>query len=127
MVILRANTNRKPIAIDLGVESKRPTRVRIVAFDKHKKGAIYMDREKNLNGKQDFTISLPQSPKELTIKVIGDVRVYKFKKKKLMQYAPCLKAKVKPFIKFAKEFTENVLASEVSACMFVPRLLTDNI
>jgi len=107
-----ANTNRKPIAIDLGVESRHPCKVRILAIDPHKRGAVYMDRVKTIKGKEDFVISLPQSPKKLLIQVSGgnpnNFRVTNLDKRALKWHPPCIKAgKIRNFVKFAKEFSEN--------------------
>tara|TARA_R110002020_G_scaffold44348_1_gene127976 strand:- start:1654 stop:2415 length:762 start_codon:yes stop_codon:yes gene_type:complete len=115
-----ANTNRKPVAIELGVATQRPTKVRVIAVDPLKKGAIYMDRVKTVEGQQDFGINLPQSPERLLIMVqsavsdSNDIRITKLEKSQLPSYAPCIKAgKIKSFLKFAKEFSENAGILEV--------------
>lgn len=109
-----ANTDRKPANVKVQVDVDRPIKVRIRAIDPYKKGAVYIDRVATVNGREDFEIRMPQSPKKLLIKVIpmgripeGAMRV-NLDKVSLPQHLPCLSGKkVASFLKFAKEFCEN--------------------
>jgi hypothetical protein len=84
------------------------------AIDPYKRGALYYDRYVTATGHEDFEIRLPQSPKELLVKVSspnggGDgIEVTNIDLGKLPQHLPCLSGKkVKHFLKFAQEFSEN--------------------
>jgi len=114
MLKFTANTNREPVCIYLGVAVKRPTKVRIRAIDPYKMGAVYIDRIATVENEKDFEIRLPQSPKELLIKIdsvkggSNGMTITHLDKGELEQYMPCLSGKnVSSFLKFAKEFSEN--------------------
>jgi hypothetical protein len=110
-----AETNRLPVNIVMVLRCDRPTKIRIRAIDPNKKGAVYIDRVATFSGDKEFEIRLPQSPKQLLIKVMeannpkGDsIEVLSLEKEKLPQYLPCVSGKkVASFLKFAKEFCEN--------------------
>jgi len=119
MLKYKANTNKKKTNLLLGIEVKRPLKVRIQAIDPYKKGAVYMDRWQTIEGRKDFEIRLPQSPKDLMVRIISPdairqdsmenmVRVTKFEEIDLPEYSQCVTGKkVKTFIEFAKWFCEN--------------------
>lgn len=118
MLRYTANTNKEPVCIFVGVEVSRPTKIRLLAIDPYKKGAVYIDRVKTVQDEQEFEIRLPQSPNELLISVMAQnvpndrikdiVRVYKLEKGSLQQHLPCISSKkVASFLKFAKQFSEN--------------------
>ena len=107
-----AHTNRKPANIIVSLSTPRKTKVRIRAIDPSKRGAMYMDREANVEGKQQFEIRLPQSPEKLLIKIVaangGSVRVDSVKEGVLPRYLNCISGKkVSSFLKFAMQFSEN--------------------
>jgi len=115
------NTNYRPMMVDLTVAVKSPCRVRVMLSDPHKVGAVYYDRWKDIKDVGDFQIKLPVSPKQARLKVgtvgnhnnDGQTDIIDVKRKKLDNYAPCLNGnggktkKVKEFIKFAQEISEN--------------------
>lgn len=110
-----AKTNREPVNILVGLYCPQPTKIKLRAIDPYKKGAVYIDREATVSGEKEFEIRLPQSPKELLIKVWDitngtkdGIDIQKLEKVKLPQYIPCLSGKkVSSFLRFAKEFCEN--------------------
>lgn len=114
-----AKTEGKPTNIKLGLAVRRPLKIRIMAIDPYKRGAVYIDRVATVEDEKEFEIRLPQSPKKLLIKVTSPqarsqeglenmIRVTKLEKAELPQHIPCLSGKnVSSFLKFAKEFCEN--------------------
>ncbi len=106
------DTNNKPTNVKVGIYSPQKTKIHIRAIDPKKLGAMYMDRFSTVEGKRDFEIRLPQSPKKLLIKIASSnkdgFKVTDIQQVKLPQYINCLSGeKVSSFLKFAKEFSEN--------------------
>ena len=110
-----ANTRRKPANVKVGVQVRRPMKVRIRAVDPYKKGAVYIDRLATVQDSKDFEIRMPQSPQKLLIMVSCDqgkagedqIKV-NLEKINLPQHIPCLSGKkVASFLKFARQFSEN--------------------
>jgi len=110
-----ANTDRKATNIKVSVAVKKPLKVRIIATDPYKRGAVYLDRWATIEDFQDFEIRLPQSPEKLSIKILApqangnkDLIKVGLEKIELPQHLPCLSGKrVSSFLKFAKDFSEN--------------------
>jgi hypothetical protein len=115
------NTKNEPLAIDLEVAVKKPCRVRVVVYNPEKPSTVYFDRFKDVVDKAPFEIRMPQNAKVTKMEVFcsqpnsspDNIRVTKLQKKALKRHAPCLngngwnQARVKEFLKFAKEFCEN--------------------
>jgi hypothetical protein len=106
------DTNNKPTNVKVGLYSPTKTKIHIRAIDPTKLGAMYMDRYSTLEGKRNFEIRLPQSPKKLLVKINssngGNIQVTDLRQVKLPQYINCLSGKkVSSFLKFAKQFSEN--------------------
>ena len=72
MVEQIVNTNKKKLSLLTNLEANKPTKVRIVCYDPYKKGAIYMDRWKTINGKETLETRLPQSPEKLMVRIIPE-------------------------------------------------------
>ncbi len=113
MVEQIVNTNQKKLSLLTHLEADKPTKVRIVCYDPYKKGAIYMDRWKTINGKETLETRLPQSPEKLMVRIIpenNNLNVKGFEAKSLPMYSVCLRRNknVKAFVKFAQEFSENL-------------------
>lgn len=109
------NTNNKTTNVVVNISVAKPTKVRLLAHDPYKKGAIYIDRWKTISKNEDLEIRLPKSPKHLMVLVKPEsthslIRVNDIKTKSLNQYPYCFKSKkkVREFVKFAQEFAENL-------------------
>mgnify|MGYP003111074227 CR=1 FL=1 len=107
------NTNKKKFNLVTELYASSPTKVRLVAFDPYKKGAIYMDRWKTIDGNEKLELRLPQSPKRLMVRIMpesSDLEVVGFKAKKLLQFPACYsrQKKILNFVKFAQKFSENL-------------------
>lgn len=121
MIEYALNTKNEPVAIDLEIAVKTPCRVRVILYNPEKPATVYFDRFKDIVDKAPFEIRLPQNGKVTKMEVLcekssannGNVSVTKFRKKGINSHAPCLngngwnESKVKEFLKFAKEFSEN--------------------
>lgn len=121
MIKYTLNTKNEPLAIDMEVAVKKPCRVRVVVYNPSKPSTVYFDRFKDIVDKAPFEIRMPQNAKITQMEILSsqsnssddNIRVTRFKKKKLNNYAPCLNgngwngSRVKEFLKFAKEFCEN--------------------
>lgn len=121
MIKFTLNTKNEPLAIDLEVAVKKPCRVRVIVYNPEKPSTVYFDRFKDIVDKAPFEIRMPQNAKVTKLEVFSsqrdssddNVRVTKLERKSLKTHAPCLNgnggkgAKVREFLKFAKEFCEN--------------------
>ena len=121
MIKKRLNTKKEALTVDLSVAVQKPARVIVRVVNPDQPNTVYYDRWKDVVDKADFEIKMPQSAKESWL-ILGcansggnddNVRILKIERKPLITHAPCLNgnggngAKVKEFIKFAKEFCEN--------------------
>ncbi len=108
------NSNKKKFNLVTELYAYNPTKVRLIVYNPYKKGAIYMDRWKTINGSETLETRLPTSPKRLMVKVIpenkGQVKVQGFKTKKLFQHPMCYNRNkdITNFVKFAQNFSENL-------------------
>tara|TARA_R110000751_G_scaffold90890_3_gene178232 strand:- start:2738 stop:3508 length:771 start_codon:yes stop_codon:yes gene_type:complete len=115
MIKKLVNTNYKTTNVVVNISVQKPTKVRLLAFDPYKKGAIYIDRWKTINKTEELEIRLPKSPKHLQIVLKPEsanslIKINSIKTKKLNQYSYCFKSskKIKEFVKFDQNFSENL-------------------
>ena len=114
------NTNKKKFNLVTELYASSPTKVRLVAFDPYKKGAIYMDRWKTIDGNEKLELRLPQSPKRLMVRIMpesSDLEVVGFKAKKLLQFPACYSRQKKILNQDTKQ-TQN--ANEPIYCVLKP-------
>lgn len=112
-------TNEKPTCIDIGVQVRKPTKVRVLVLNADKRGCVYLDRWQTVEKNGEFEARLPQTSEKVLVVIScldsndDNVRVTKLKKKKLNQFVRCYSsAKVKEFVKFAQEFCENAATNK---------------
>ena len=116
MLRYEIKTDGKPTCIDIGVEVKKPTKVKIVVLNPNKRGCIYLDRWQTVKQKGEFEARLPITPENVLVLIQSEgnsdddnIRLTKLKKKPLKQHMNCIKSskKVSEFIKFAEQMSEN--------------------
>jgi hypothetical protein len=114
------DTRKQALAVDLEVAVQKPCRVRVMVVNPDKPNTVYFDRFKDVVDRVPFEIKMPLTAQKsrLIVGCIGNsnddnVRITKLERKKLITHAPCLNgnggagSKVREFLKFAEEFSEN--------------------
>lgn len=108
--------NNEPTNLKIGMETRKPMKVRVALYNPEKPHTFYLDRYSNVNGSEEIEIKLPQSCEKgvLVVQGIGvkddnQIRLTKLEKKSLNQYPRCYNANKKTleFIEFAQWISEN--------------------
>ncbi len=116
MLRYHVKCDSKPITISIGVEVRVPAKVVIKVSNPTKRNTVYMDRWQTVQKKGTFEVRLPQSCEKVLVEIScqnnsndDNIRLLEIKKKKIKQYIPCLSGgyKIKSFVKFAQNFSEN--------------------
>jgi len=116
MIQKKIHTRNKPVVIKCNIGTPRKGKVRIIAYNPQKRGAVYLDRWKTIQNNERLDIRLPHSSEFIIVKIIPmqqglqNIKLNKLKVSKLNQVAKCYKVgtKTKEFIQFAKEFSDNL-------------------
>ena len=112
-------SNYHSFQLNITIETKELSKIRIVALDPNKPASKYVDRVGKLNGKRTFELKFPISPKKLKIVIynvangslpygeddsfsISDVKV-----EPLPQYDVWWNKETQNFYNFAVEFSQN--------------------
>jgi hypothetical protein len=125
-------SNYNAFQLNLTIETKELSRIRIVALDPNKPATKYLDRSGKLMGKRTFELKFPISPKKLKIVVYNvangnlpygedtSFSLVDMKVEKLPTYDVWWNKDSQNFYKFAVEFSEN--ASILSAGDMKPHI-----
>ena len=116
MITKRYHTNNRPLVIECKFRVNKPTKIRLIALNEEKKGAVYLDRWKTIKNNEILDVRLPHSSKNITLKVIplqsnnNGLQLSNVRFKKLNQHYKCygVNYKTKEFLQFAKEFSDNL-------------------
>jgi hypothetical protein len=135
-MIFTVPSNGLAFTIVIGVQTKSPQNITIVAKDYGKPNTYYIRRRGVVNGYQEYELKFPQSPKLLEFSIFNSKNknfpndkdksfsVTKFDAKELKTYPLWGDQDVHNFVKFAKEFSAN--ASVISAGDRKPSIYRSN-
>lgn len=120
MIQYELKTYKKPVNVDLGLTANSPTKVKVTVLNPLRKGCVYLDRWKTINGSEDLELRLPVTPEKVLIMISPEkgnnsIKVDKLIKHPLKQYVQCCRKgyRVKEFIRFAQQFSENAQSLSV--------------
>ena len=133
-------TGRNKATLSVFVQTQKPQRIHIVAFDPNKMTArnnplaIYANHGGTVNGSRRFDIPLPKSPDLLKVMVFNEkngwrrksdntFKVQKFGVNKLKTWQTWASPETKEFIAFAQEFCDNagILKSSKDGLLYESR------
>jgi hypothetical protein len=112
-------SNNFPFELAVTIETKNPSRIRLIAYDPFKPASVYADISGTVDGERVFKLKFPISPKRLELTIInpengnlpyGDDPSFKlkdFKVNDIKEYDVWWNQDTKNFYKFAVEFSEN--------------------
>jgi hypothetical protein len=112
-------SNYHSFQLNLTIETKELSRIRIVALDPNKPATRYVDRSGKLMGKRTFELKFPVSPKKLKIVVYNvangnlpygedsSFKIADMKVEKLPTYDVWWNKDTQNFYNFAVEFSQN--------------------
>ena len=117
----RVNTRYEQLSLAVSLESARPTKVYIKVYDEDGPLRVFTDRYKTINGRENFLIRMPLSPKNTIIEIVDEtekntgrpsnvLRVNKVDKvplQKRMDRLDINSVSVASFVDFAQRFSFN--------------------
>jgi hypothetical protein len=112
-------SNYHSFQLNISIDTKELSRIRIIALDPNKPATRYVDRSGKLNGKRTFELKFPISPKKLKIVIYNvangnlpygeddSFSIVDMKVEKLPQYDVWWNKDTQNFYNFAVEFSQN--------------------
>jgi len=128
--------NRVPIALVLGIRTRKPEKMVVQVSNNTKSNTNYISREFTIDGYRELNLNLPQSPKAALIRIyntnVGDLEakqdnsfvIEKLDDESLEQCPVRMKKDTQSFVEFAQLFSEN--ASQLSAGTKKPSIYRSN-
>lgn len=129
-------SNGLPFTIILGIQTKSPEEISVIAKDFSKPNTYYISRKGTVNGYQEYELKFPQTPRLLVFSIFNTKKgntpndedksfsIVKFDAQELKTYPLWADKDINNFVKFAKEFCAN--ASVISAGDRKPSIYRSN-
>lgn len=125
-------SNGLPFTILIEIKTSKPERIAIMAKDANMPNTYYMRRESQVNGKRQFELKFPQTPKLMVFSIYDSARgllnndqdttfeITKFEAKDLKTCPLWADKELYSFVKFAQDFSAH--ASILSAGDYKPSI-----
>jgi len=124
-MIFQIPSNTLPFSILIGIKTKSPEYLNIIAVDKDKSNTVYINRNGEINGLREFQLNFPQTPNQMELSITNrkngnfnsqedkSFQVVKFEVLSLKTCNLWADEDIRNFVKFAQYFSAN--ANELSA------------
>lgn len=129
-------SNGLPFTLIIGVKTKSPEDISIVAKDYNKKNTTYISRGGAINGYREFELKFPQTPRQLVFSIFNrkngnfpyneddSFKITKFEAKDLKTYPLWADKDIWNFVAFAQDFSAN--CAILSAGDYKPSIYRSN-